>query len=104
MIDEITEKDIKWETVISLLPLKFYKLIESYPDMYTVEKFDKRYIRNPKMCAEAKYGMTNMWRPLMIVNRCPNISRFDFEYIRYINIAKFTSIISVLMARENLNG
>lgn len=89
----------KWEVVINYLPLKFYKLIESYPDIYTIEEFDKKYIRNPKMCAYDRYGTTNMWRALMILNRCPSITKFDFDFIRYFNIATFSNILSVLIAR-----
>ena len=37
----------EWDAVISLLPLKFFQIIESYPDMYTTEVFDKKYKRNP---------------------------------------------------------
>lgn len=98
-IDEISNDVKKWEVVVDYLPLKFYRVIESYPDIYTLEKFDKKYIRNPKMCAYDRYGVTNMWRPLMILNRCPSIMKFDFEYIRYFNISKFTSILSVLISR-----
>ena len=50
-----------WETVISYLPLRFYRIIESIPNMYTIEEFDKKYIRNPKRCAYDRYGSTNMW-------------------------------------------
>jgi hypothetical protein len=89
----------KWDVIINYLPLKFYKLIESYSDIYTIEKFDKKYIRNPKMCAYDRYGLTNMWRPLMILNRCPSITKFDFDYIRYYNITSFTNILSVLISR-----
>jgi hypothetical protein len=98
-IDEISNDMKKWEVIIDYLPLKFYRVIESYPDIYTLEKFDKKYIRNPKMCAYDRYGLTNMWRPLMILNRCPSITKFDFEYIRYFNISKFTNILSVLISR-----
>ena len=93
----------EWDTVISLLPLKFFQIIESYPDMYTTEVFDKKYKRNPKLCAYEKYDSTNMWRPLMILNRCPNIRFFDFEFIRYYNIAKFTEVLSVLISRVQNN-
>jgi len=101
---EASENDIlgnpaKWEAVISYLPLKFYRIIDSIGDMFTIEEFDKKYIRNPKMCAYDRYGTTNMWRPLMILNRCPNIMDFNFEYIRYYNIEKFTNILSVLISR-----
>ena len=98
-IDEISNDMKRWEVIIDYLPLKFYRVIESYPDIYTLEKFDKKYIRNPKMCAYDRYGLTNMWRPLMILNRCPSITKFDFEYIRYFNISKFTNILSVLISR-----
>ena len=93
----------KWDAVISYLPIKFFQIIESYPDMYTTEVFDKKYKRNPKLCAYEKYDSTNMWRPLMILNRCPNIRFFDFQFIRYYNIAKFTEILSVLMSRVQSN-
>ena len=33
----------KWAAVISYLPLKFYQVIESYPDMIQWEEFDKKY-------------------------------------------------------------
>lgn len=89
----------QWEVVINYLPLKFYRIIESYPDIYTIEDFDKKYIRNPKMCAYERYGTTNMWRPLMILNRCPTINRFDFEFIKYFNIATFSNVLSVLISR-----
>ena len=88
-----------WMAVVSYLPMDFFRLIESYPDMYTVEKFDPKYARNPKMCAYERYGSTNMWRPLMILNRCPTITRFNFPFIRYYNIEKFSSILAVLIAR-----
>lgn len=93
----------KWETVVNYLPLKFYKLIESYPNMYSIEEFDKKYIRNPKLCAYERYGLTNMWRPLMILNRCPTINRFDFEFIRYYNITEFSNVLSVLISRAKNN-
>lgn len=93
----------KWETVVNYLPLKFYKLIESYPNMYSIEEFDKKYIRNPKLCAYERYGLTNMWRPLMILNRCPTINRFNFEFIRYYNITEFSNVLSVLISRAKNN-
>lgn len=93
----------EWETIISYLPLKFYRLIESYPDIYTIEDFDKKYIRNPKLCAYDRYGSTNMWRPLMILNRCPSITKFNFEFIRYYNITIFSNILSVLISRVQNN-
>ena len=93
----------KWDAIISYLPLKFFQIIESYPDMYTTEVFDKKYKRNPKLCAYEKYDSTNMWRPLMILNRCPNIRFFDFQFIRYYNIAKFTEVLSVLISRVQNN-
>lgn len=89
----------QWDVIVSYLPLKFYRIIESYPDIYSYEEFDKKYIRNPKMCAYDRYGTTNMWRPLMILNRCPSITRFDFPYIKYFNINALQSIISVLISR-----
>ena len=90
-----------WYAVIQMLPLEFYRIIENYPNMYTTEKFDIKYIRNPKKCAYDRYGTTNMWRPLMILNRCPSINDFNFEYIRYFNIENFQKIISVLISRMN---
>lgn len=93
-----------WYAVINMLPLDFYRIIESYPDIYTVEKFDHKYMRNPKKCAYDRYGTTNMWRPLMILNRCPSINRFDFEYIRYFNIEQFSKIMSILMSRNELDN
>lgn len=96
--DEIDAK--RWEAVISYLPLDFFRLIESFPDMYTIEKFDVKYNQNPKMCAYDRYGTTNMWRPLMILNRCPSITRFNFQFIKYYNIERLTSVLSVLIARN----
>lgn len=93
----------KWDAVIQHLPLRFYQLIESYPDMYVTEVFDKKYICNPKLCAYDRYESTNMWRPLMILNRCPTINRFNFEFIRYYNISKFTEVLSVLISRVQSN-
>jgi hypothetical protein len=95
--DDLNAK--QWMSVISYLPLDFFRLIESFPDMYTVEKFDLKYAENPKLCAFDRYGLTNMWRPLMILNRCPSITKFNFEFIRYYNIEKFTQVLSVLIAR-----
>ena len=89
----------EWDIIDSYLPLKFYRIIESYPDIYSYEEFDKKYKRNPKMCAYDRYGSTNMWRPLMILNRCPSINRFDFPYIKYFNINALQSILSVLISR-----
>ena len=91
----------QWYAVIEMLPLEFYRIIENYPNMYTTEKFDPKYIRNPKLCAYDRYGTTNMWRPLMILNRCPSITSFNFEFIRYFNIERLQSIMSILMARMN---
>ena len=96
--DDINIK--QWNAVISYIPLDFYRLIESFPEMYTIERFNPKYAYNPKMCAYERYGMTNMWRPLMILNNCPTITRFSFPFIRYFNIAKLTSVISVLIARN----
>ena len=89
----------KWDVVISYLPLKFYQIIDSINGIYTIEEFDKKYIRNPKMCAYDRYDTTNMWRPLMILNRCPTIMDFNFKFIRYYDIEKFTNILSVLISR-----
>lgn len=90
----------RWDAVISYLPLEFFRLIESYPNMFTIEKFDVKYAQNPKMCAYDRYGTTNMWRPLMILNRCPTITRFNFKFIKYYNIERLTSVLSVLIARN----
>ena len=95
--DEIYAK--QWDVVVSYLPLDFFRLIESFPDMILTEVFDKKYARNPKLCAYDRYGTTNMWRPLMILNRCPAIQRFNFRYIRYYNIERLSSVLSVLIAR-----
>jgi hypothetical protein len=95
------DSEQSWYAVTEMLPLEFYRIIEGIPNIYTVEKFDPKYIRNPKMCAYDRYGTTNMWRPLMILNRCPSITDFKFEYIRYFNIENFQKIISVLMSRMN---
>ena len=98
--DELRAKE--WEAVIGYLPLEFFRLVESYPNMYTLEKFDAKYAQNPKMCAYDRYGITNMWRPLMILNRCPSITRFRFNFIKYYNIEQLTSVLSVLIARNVL--
>lgn len=90
---------MSWEAVIQYLPLRFYQIIESIEGIYIYEEFDKKYTRNPKLCAYDKYGSTNMWRPLMILNRCPTITRFDFDYIAYYDITKFSSILSILISR-----
>ncbi len=97
--DNISLADEKWDVVINYLPLKFYQIIDSITDIYVIEEFDKKYIRNPKMCAYERYGSTNMWRPLMILNRCPTIMDFNFKFIRYYDIEKFTNILSVLISR-----
>jgi len=96
---DILGNDAKWEAVVSYLPLKFYRIINSITDMITIEDFDPKYIRNPKLCAYERYGSTNMWRPLMILNRCPTIMDFNFKFIRYYNIEKFSNILSVLISR-----
>lgn len=97
--NDILDNPAKWDVVISLLPLKFYRIIDSIPNMVQIEEFDKKYIRNPKLCAYERYNTTNMWRPLMILNKCPTIMDFDFKYIRYYNIEKFSNILSVLISR-----
>lgn len=100
LIDDADNPSVSWKSVISYLPLEFYRLIESYPDMVVTEKFDKRYIRNPKLCAYERYGSTNMWRALMILNRCPTISDFNFDkFIRYYNISTFSNVLSVIISR-----
>lgn len=97
--NDILDNPAKWDVVISLLPLKFYRIIDSIPNMVQIEEFDKKYIRNPKLCAYERYNTTNMWRPLMILNKCPTIMDFNFKYIRYYNIEKFSNILSVLISR-----
>lgn len=90
---------VKWDVILEYLPLKFYKIIDSIDGISNIEEFDKKYIRNPKMCAYERYGTTNMWRSLMILNRCPTIMDFNFKFIRYYDIEKFTNILSVLISR-----
>ena len=102
-VDDEDNMMSKWNAVISMLPLEYFRIIESYPDMILTEKFDHKYDCNPKLCAYERYGMTNMWRPLMILNRCPSITRFSFQFIRYYNIERLTEVLSVLMARVNNN-
>lgn len=97
--DEENITNEKWNIIINYLPLKFYRIIDSISGIYTVERFDKKYRMNPKMCAYEKYDTTNMWRPLMILNKCPTIMDFNFEFIRYYDIEKFTNILSVLISR-----
>ena len=97
---DILGNDIsKWDVVVSQLPLKFFNFINDISGISTVEDFDPKYIRNPKKCAYERYGSTNMWRPLMILNKCPTIMDFNFKYIKYYNIEKFTNILSVLISR-----
>ena len=89
----------KWDVVISQLPLKFFDIINSIDDISSVENFDLKYVRNPKKYAYDKYGTTNMWRPIMILNKCPSMMDFNFKYIKQYNIEKFTNILSVLISR-----
>ena len=97
--NDILDNPAMWDVVVSYLPLKFYKIIDTIPDMIQIEEFDSKYNRNPKKCAYDKYKTTNMWRPLMILNRCPTIMDFKFKYIRYYNIEKFSNILSLLISR-----
>lgn len=97
--DESSGDKHSWDAIVSYLPLKFYRIIESYPNMITYESFNKKYARNPKMCAYERYNTTNMWRPLMILNRCPSITKFDFDFIRYYNPQLFSQVLSVLISR-----
>lgn len=92
----------KWDSIVTYLPMEFAQMIENTDGIYTLEKFDKKYSMKPKMCAYDKYGITNMWRPLMILNRCPSIMDFDFDYIRYFNMNVFQSTMSVLISRYNV--
>lgn len=95
----------RWEVVLNYLPLEFYRLIESYQlnnneRMFYVEDFNyKLYRCNPKRYAFDKYGITNMWRPIMILNRCANITDFNFKFIRYYDIKNFSKVMSVLISR-----
>lgn len=98
---EDDELQKSWDTVISMIPLEFYRMIESRSNMVTSEAFNPRYNRNPKLCAYEKYGTTNMAKPLMILNRCPTITHFSFRFIRYYNIEAFTELLSVLIQRNN---
>lgn len=96
-----------WEAVINYLPLEFFEMIESYnaintptTRMYSVEKFDKtKYTCNPKKYAYDKYGLTNMWRPIMILNKCPSIIDFDMDYIKYYDMTNFSKIMSIFISR-----
>lgn len=97
--NDILDNPAKWDVVVAYLPLKFYDIINSIPDMVHIEEFDKKYIHNPKLCAYERYKTTNMWRPLMLLNKCPTIMDFNFKYIRYYNIEKFSNILSVLISR-----
>ena len=97
--NDILDNPAMWNVVVSYLPLKFYKIIDTIPDMIQIEEFDPKYNRNPKKCSYDKYKTTNMWRPLMILNRCPTIMDFKFKYIRYYNIEKFSNILSLLISR-----
>ena len=100
----------RWEVILNYLPLEFYRLIESYQtsghtQMYYTEEFDKKqYACNPKKYAYDKYQLTNMWRPIMILNRCPNITSFNFKYIRYYDMESFSEIMSVLISRMQHDG
>lgn len=98
----------KWETIIQYLPLEYFSLIESYNDrptdsrlkMYDIEEFDSvKYACNPKKYAYDKYGITNMWRPIMILNKCTSIVDFDFKYIKYYDINNFSRLMSILISR-----
>lgn len=96
----------QWEAVINYLPLEFFSLLESYnlintptTKMYDVEKFDYKYAYNPKLYAYDKYGITNMWRPIMILNKCPSIIDFNMEYIKFYNMTNFSKVMSVLISR-----
>jgi hypothetical protein len=98
-IDDVTKK---WDVIATYLPMEFARMIESKTDIYTLEKFDKKYLMNPKLCAYDRYGITNMWRPLMILNKCPTIMDFNFDYIRYFDMGKFQQLMSVLISRYNV--
>lgn len=93
----------QWEVVTQYLPMEFFSLLESYRethDIYRLEKFDSaKYACNPKRYAYDKYGLTNMWRPIMILNKCPSIVDFDFDLIKYYDTTVFNKVMSVLISR-----
>jgi hypothetical protein len=68
--------------------------------MSHIEKFDPKYAYNPKLYAYDKYGITNMWRPIMILNKCVSILDFNMEYIRYFDTENFTKMIAILISRK----
>lgn len=97
-----------WEVVLNYVPLEFFHMIESYNNtgkMYQIEEFNKeKYQCNPKLYAYDKYGVTNMWRPIMILNRCPSIMEFKFDYIKYYDINYFSKLMAILISRMEHAG
>ena len=92
----------QWEAITKYLPLEFYEMLNSYNTngrLYRYEEFDHKYNYNPKRYAYDKYGLTNMWRPIMLLNKCPSILDFKFERIRYYDMTELTKIMSVLISR-----
>jgi hypothetical protein len=93
----------QWEVIIKYLPLEFYEMLNSYNSngkLFRYEDFDeKKYSYHPKRYAYDKYGLTNMWRPIMILNKCPSILDFKFERIRYYDMTELTKLMSVLISR-----
>jgi len=98
----------KWEIVLNYIPLEFFQLIQTYDEygnMINYEPFDQaKYKHNPKLYAFDKYGLTNMWRPIMILNRCPSILDFDFKIIRYFDIKNFSMLMAILISRMERSG
>ena len=92
----------QWEIITKYLPLDFYEMLHSYNTnsrLYRYEDFDPKYNYNPKRYAYDKYGLTNMWRPIMILNKCPTILDFKFKRIRYYDMSELTRLMSVLISR-----
>ncbi len=92
----------KWEIITKYLPLDFYELLNSYNvggNLYRYEDFDAKYKYNPKLYSYDKYGITNMWRLIMILNKCPSILEFDFKRIRYYDMTTLSNIMSILISR-----
>lgn len=94
------DSNIEFEVNMNLIPMEFYRLIESRPNMFTVEKFDKKFMYDPKGCAYARYGITNLWRPLLILNRCRSAMDFNLDRIRYFNIENLSDIMAILIGRK----
>jgi hypothetical protein len=92
----------QWEVITKYLPLEFYEMLNSYnanSQLFRYEDFDPKYIYNPKLYAYDKYELTNMWRPIMILNKCPTILEFNFKRIRYYDMTELSRLMSVLISR-----